>query len=124
MTVLPLCSYSPLPLLRTDAGTDCALGEVFTAELPADVATVQIEVIAKHSLTGDELIGTASLECDLIRDSGGDVLRVPVMSKKGSMHGELECTGSITESGPSAPQVRSGLNIFVCSCTLSVAWRT
>eukprot|EP00878_Enallax_costatus_P044680 GHUV01053387.1.p1 GENE.GHUV01053387.1~~GHUV01053387.1.p1 ORF type:complete len:140 (-),score=27.75 GHUV01053387.1:28-447(-) len=88
-----------------DAGTDCALGEIFTLELPPGTLEVHLEVLAKHSLTDDESIGTAKLLIDLIRDSDGEVLRVPVMSKKGSMHGELECTGSISDSGPSAPQV-------------------
>ena len=92
---------------NADAGTDCALGEIFTLELPPGTLEVHLEVVAKHSLTGDEAIGTAKLSIDLIRNSDGEVLRVPVMSKKGSMHGELECTGSISDPGPSAPQVSS-----------------
>jgi hypothetical protein len=35
-----------------DAGTDCALGEIFSLDLPAGIDTVSIEVISKHNLTG------------------------------------------------------------------------
>jgi hypothetical protein len=45
----------------SDAGTDCALGEIFTCEIPPGVEKFQIEVVAKHTLTGDDYIGAATL---------------------------------------------------------------
>jgi hypothetical protein len=38
--------------VHADAGTDCALGEIFSLDLPPGIDTVSIEVIAKHNLTG------------------------------------------------------------------------
>lgn len=54
-------SLPVLLLLLPDAGTDCALGEIFTCEIPPGVEKFQIEVIAKHTLTGDDFIGVATL---------------------------------------------------------------
>jgi hypothetical protein len=39
------------------------------------------------------------------QESAGDVLRVPVMSKKMMMAGELEITGSLKTPPAPAPQV-------------------
>jgi hypothetical protein len=135
-----------------DAGTDCALGEIFSLDVPPGVDSVDIEVISKHNLTGrpcfqtchlptvglpwtavkvtqyvnssttcivtqwwraagiqltastwsatstgDEPIGTATLSLEQIKESNGDVIRVPVMSKKG-MAGELEVTASVADA--------------------------
>jgi hypothetical protein len=38
--------------MHADAGTDCALGEIFSIDLPPGIDTVTIEVISKHNLTG------------------------------------------------------------------------
>ncbi|KAF8057922.1 SRC2 [Scenedesmus sp. PABB004] len=85
-----------------DAGTDVALGEVFSVDLPPGVGEAGIEVVAKHSLTGDEVIGTASISLGQVQASAGEVLRLPVMSAKGSLHGELECTASLQAAGEPA----------------------
>jgi len=45
----------------SDAGTDCALGEIFTCEIQPGVEKFHVEVIAKHTLTGDDYIGAATL---------------------------------------------------------------
>jgi hypothetical protein len=50
-----------------DAGTDCALGEVFNLEAPPGLDSVQLEVHAKHTLTGDEHIGTAAIPLDALK---------------------------------------------------------
>lgn len=52
---------------HTDAGTDCALGEVFNIEVPPGLEAVQLEVYAKHNLTGDDLIGTATISLEAIQ---------------------------------------------------------
>jgi hypothetical protein len=51
--------------------------------------------------TGDEPIGTATLSLEQITESNGDVIRAPVMSKKG-MAGELEVTASVGDALASA----------------------
>lgn len=89
-----------IPAASADAGTDCALGEIFSIDLPPGIDSINIEVISKHALTGDEPIGTASLSLEQITESNGEVVRAPVMSKKG-MAGELEVTASVSD----APQV-------------------
>jgi len=38
--------------VSADAGTDCALGEIFSLDLPPGVDSVNIEVVSKHNLTG------------------------------------------------------------------------
>lgn len=49
----------------------------------------------------------------MMQESNGDVMRLPVMSKKMTMAGELEVTGSISGAGPQASQVR-GVCLNVC----------
>jgi hypothetical protein len=44
--------YTHCDRIYADAGTDCALGEIFSLDLPPGVDSVNIEVISKHSLTG------------------------------------------------------------------------
>ena len=65
-----------------DAGTDCALGETFNIEVPAGVEAVQLEVFAKHSLTGDDHIGTATISLEAVKvciplGRGGGAKMVP-----------------------------------------------
>jgi hypothetical protein len=57
---------------QTEAGTDCALGEVLNIELPPGIEAAQLEVLAKHALTGDDLIGTATLSIEGIKVCEGD----------------------------------------------------
>lgn len=56
----PICAHA-------DAGTDCALGEVLSIDVPAGLEAVQLEVYAKHSLTGDDHIGTATISLEALR---------------------------------------------------------
>lgn len=50
-----------------DVGTDCALGEVLNIEVPPGLETVQLQVLAKHALTGDDLIGTATISLEALQ---------------------------------------------------------
>jgi hypothetical protein len=51
----------------TDAGTDCALGEVFNIDVPSGHEAVQLEVYAKHNITGDDHIGTATISLEALK---------------------------------------------------------
>lgn len=57
-----------------DAGTDCALGEVFNIEVPPGLEAAQLEVYAKHSLTGDDHIGTATISLEAVKVRGPHLL--------------------------------------------------
>jgi hypothetical protein len=73
---------------------------------------------------GDDIyVGAVCVLCAL-QESNGDVLRLPVMSKKMMMAGELEITGSLAAPAPQAPQVCSGWlrlyseHAFGCVCAV------
>jgi hypothetical protein len=54
------------PVCCTDAGADVALGEVLNVEVPPGLEAVQLQVLAQHALTGDELIGTATISLEAL----------------------------------------------------------
>jgi hypothetical protein len=54
-----------MPSARAGAGTDCALGEIFSLDLPPGIDTVSIEVISKHNLTGGLQLQTTACKQQL-----------------------------------------------------------
>jgi hypothetical protein len=67
---LTLPTFASL-LMSTDAGTDCALGEVINIDVPPGHESVQLQVYAKHSLTGDDHIGTATISLETLKVGPG-----------------------------------------------------
>lgn len=90
--------------IHADAGTDPALGEMFAIDVPAGLDTVQLEVIAKHTLTGDDHIGTATISMEAVKVRSSSQLLTLTIVQHTQPH-SVTYVDNVALSGWSAPAV-------------------